>query len=453
MSLVDEFWKAQRGEQFLLVGFSDLTGLATAKLFSKMGVAFKISDSKPLSELEPQLAALPVRPSDVFSGPQEPAQLEGVTQVVLSPGVPRAIPLIREACARGIPVWSDYDFFYPLYANKRIAAVTGTDGKTTTTTLLGHLLKPHRSVVVAGNIGVPIAAIYDELLRSDVVVLELSSFMLEDVKRFRADVSTVLNIAEDHVDRYRSMDEYVETKRNVLRFARPGDAFVKNLDDGRIASWELGHLEVRTVSRRVCTADARVFPGGLAVLGAKLPLNALKIRGAHLIDDVLTAALMATSLGVPAAQGLALAGTFAGVPHRFEYAGTLSGVDVIDDSKATSVQAVNSALESLKGRTVVLILGGQDKHLDPTALDAHSAHLRSVVGYGEAGRRLLSAFSTVPTHYVADFAGAVKLACGLVRGNDVLLLSPVGTSFDQHRDYRERGETFRALARMHLSVT
>jgi len=450
MNVHEDFWSAQRKEQFLVVGFSELTGLAMARLLERMGVSFKISDLAPLDQLTPRLKELNLRREDIFVGPQESTQLQGITQILLSPGVPRSISLIRDACSRGIPVWNDFDFLYPLYADKSIAAITGTDGKTTTASLLAHQLKPSRSVTLAGNIGVPIASVYDELLRCDAVVLELSSFMLEDIKRFRANVSTVLNIAEDHIDRYSSMAEYTLAKRNIVRFARSGDVFVRNLDDERIASWNLSGIEVHTVSSHHDNADAYLLDGAIDVFGSRLPVASMKIQGAHLIEDVLVATMMATAVGLSATEALALAATFGGVPHRFETIGRFSGVDVIDDSKATTVQAVHRALESLGDRNVVLILGGQDKHLDPAVLVAHERHLRAVVGYGQAGERLVSVFSRVPTHYALAFEDAVELACATAENNDVLLLSPASTSFDQHRDYRQRGQIFRSLVRQHL---
>lgn len=455
MQSAERFWDAQRRERFLVVGLGELTGYSFAMLLARMGVTFKVSDCASLEELKPRLDRLNLRDSEVYAGPQDARQLEGITQILLSPGVPRNIALIRVAEERGIPVWSDYDFLYPIYSHKRIAAVTGTDGKTTTTALLGHLLRPSWSVVVAGNIGVPLAAVYDELLDCDAVVLELSSFMLERVTRFRADVSTVLNLAEDHVERYSTIERYWEAKRNILRCARHTDTFVRCLDDDRISRWDLSNVRLRTVAYRngdSARADARVLPGALEVLGERLPLHSLAVRGAHLVEDVLVATLMASVVGVPTSAALRRATSFAGVPHRFESVGHIGRVEVIDDSKATSAHAAMRALESLGDRQTVLIIGGQDKHLSAAPLLAHEYHLRAVVGYGQAGERLLSGFTHVPTHYRHSFADAVTVACACTKDDDVLLLSPMCTSFDQHRDYRERGEEFRGLARRFFST-
>jgi UDP-N-acetylmuramoylalanine--D-glutamate ligase len=238
-TVVDSFWAALRREQFLVVGVGGITGASAARLLRRMGVPVAVSDAVANDAATALVSELGLRTREVFFGPQLPSQLDGISQVLISPGVPRSLPLLQAAKERGIPIWCDYDLLYPLYADRRIAAITGTDGKTTTTSLVGHLLRPSHSVVVLGNIGTPLCAAYDDLLQSDVVVLELSSFMLEELKQFRANVATVLNIAEDHVDRYPTPIEYAEAKRNIVRHAHPGDVFVKNLDDPCVSSWAL----------------------------------------------------------------------------------------------------------------------------------------------------------------------------------------------------------------------
>lgn len=450
MNAGTELWSALRRERFLVVGLG-ATGLAAARLFSRMGVPFAISDTASRETIAHRLEG--IARVEAHAGPQSAAQLAGITAVLLSPGVARSNPLIVAARARGLPVWSDYDLFYPLFAEKKIAAITGTDGKTTTTTLLAHISRDDARVVVAGNMGTPVSAVYDEILACDVLVLELSSFMLEEVRRFRANVSTVLNVAEDHVDRYPTLDAYEAAKRAILIHARRTDVFVQNLDDPRIASWSIGALERRTVSLRNGRADARLVDGRLRLGAASIEADRLRIRGLHHRANALVAAAMAVELGVDPDAALARATTFPGVPHRFEHVGRAGDVDLVDDSKATSVQAVLRALESLSERRVVLILGGRDKMLDPTPLLVASGTLRAVVGYGEAGPRLLEALRpAVRGVYVERFAEAVARACAMTEPGDVLLLSPACTSFDQHTDYAARGAEFRKVARAALTA-
>jgi UDP-N-acetylmuramoylalanine--D-glutamate ligase len=446
----EPFWSTLRRERFLIVGCSERTGAHAARLLARMSVPFAVSDSADRDAIAPRLEGLERADHDLFCGPQHPSQLDGMTQVLLSPGIPRSIPLLVEAQSRGVPIWSDYDLLYPLYAHKRVAAITGTDGKTTTTALLAHILAADRRVLVAGNMGTAITARFDEVGDAETIVFELSSFMLEDVKRFRADVATVLNVAEDHVDRYSSFAAYEVTKRAVIRHARRPDLFIRNLDDDRIARWPLSGIDVRTVSMARADADAHLEGDELCVGGSRLPVGRLAIRGRHHQSNVLVAASMALALGIDPNVALERVATFPGVRCRFEHVATAGGVDIIDDSKATSVQAVRCALESLADRSVVLVVGGRDKMLDPTPLRVHRDHLRAVVGYGEAGRRLLGAIGHPSGAYVEDFSAAVQTACDRARPGDVLLLSPACTSFDQHRDYEERGNVFRAVARERL---
>lgn len=450
LTQADAFWAELRRERFLVVGVGGLTGSAAARLFSRFGVPFRVSDAVESSETRQLIAELGLQDRDVHVGPQRPMQLEGITQVLLSPGVPRTLPLLIAAQTRHIPIWCDYDLLYPLYADKWIAAVTGTDGKTTTTSLLTHLLRPTHPVVLAGNNDTPLCASYDGLLGARAVVLELSSFMLEDLKRFRANVATVLNVAEDHIDRYRTLSQYADVKRCIVRYARSSDAFVRNLDDRIVAAWELPSMIVRSFSLQR-KADAYLDGSELRLDDARLDSRRLQLQGRHLFADALVALTMAREAGVSTEAAFAGLENYRGVPHRFELVGSWGGVDVIDDSKATSVQAVVHALESLSGRTVVLILGGRDKMLDPRPVLQFAARLRAIVGYGEAGPRLLSLLGGTALHYRDEFGDAVRLACGIARPLDALLLSPACTSFDQHQDYRARAAQFRWLSEECLS--
>lgn len=441
---IDSFWAGLRHERFLLVGVGGLTGSSAARLFHRFRVPFRVSDIANACETRQLVADLGLAEGDVCLGLQQVSQLEGVTHVLLSPGVPRSLPLLIAAKERGIPIWCDYDLLYPLYADKWIGAVTGTDGKTTTTSLLAHLLRPSQRVVLAGNNGTPVCSVYDELLDARAVVLELSSFMLEEPKRFRANVSTVLNVAEDHIDRYATLAEYAEVKRGILRYARPTDVFVRNLDDECINSWRLPPTRMLSVSLRR-RADAYLEGGELCVADSRLDTACLKLKGQHLFADALVALSMAREAGVSMESAFSSLQEFHGVPHRFELIGSCNGVEVIDDSKATTVQAVVQALESLRDRRVVLIMGGRDKMLDPRPILRFASQLRAIVGYGEAGLRLLPLLSGTDLHYLGAFEDAVRLACTITCPRDTLLLSPACTSFDQHSDYRERGMRFRQL--------
>jgi UDP-N-acetylmuramoylalanine--D-glutamate ligase len=258
-----------------------------ARLFPVLAYPIVSSDQRPRSEVETLIGSLPRGPLVIYDGVQHPSQLDSTTQILLSPGVPRSIPLIQEAERRHIPVWCDLDLLYPLYSSKPIAAVTGTDGKTTTSTLLAWILESHQRVALLGNMGVPIAASYDALFASDCIVFELSSFMLESTRRFRANVSTILNIAEDHTDRYATMQAYASAKRKIVAHARVGDVLVANGDDRAMADWDVSPAKQQLLSRRSqANAAAYEHAGELCVEGARWPVSACRIRGEHHITNL-----------------------------------------------------------------------------------------------------------------------------------------------------------------------
>jgi UDP-N-acetylmuramoylalanine--D-glutamate ligase len=441
----DEFWSQQREGTVLIVGMSDRTGLPAAQLLGAKGVRFRVSDCASREELEPLLAQLDVAPERVFSGPQEGDQLDGIGQVIVAPGVPRTIPLLREARRRAIPVQVDIDFLYPVMARKTIVAITGTDGKTTTTTLTGELLKPHGSVLVAGNIGVSVLAKYDEMLACDWLVLEVSSFMLEQLSRFRPNIAAILNIGRDHIDRHATPAIYAAAKFDIVRYCQPGDVLVKNIDDPTLAAFCPDHVTLRTVSRTTQAADSSYRDGSFFIGGQSIRYSDCRLKGIANIDNILIAATIARSAGVAfdaIAEGVR---AFAGLRHRLQHLGTFGGVDIYEDSKASNVHAVEAALRNFE-RNVVLIIGGRDKGLDFTVLRAHAERLKCLVCYGESGQKLRHMVGLPGALYTFDFEGAVRLAAAQCQAGDVLLLSPGCTSWDQHDNYEVRGDQFQSLA-------
>lgn len=440
---VEPFWALERQRTHLIVGFAARTGVPAARLFDQHDVRYKISDQAPLGDLLPRLQGLRVAPHDVFSGPQTPEQLEGIDCVLLSPGVPRSIPLIREATRRQIPVLSDIDFLYPTFAAKRIVGISGTDGKTTTTTLLGELLAHGGRVVVAGNIGVSVLAVANEIQTCDWLVLELSSFMLEQVTRFRADYAVILNIAEDHIDRYPSRERYAETKLGMLRHARSTDVYLQNLDDEFLAARRPVGVRVITFSQREA-ADVRFENGVYRVGGSTYPDADCALRGLQNIPNILAALGIASDAGIAPEAIADTLRNFRGVPHRMQHVGCFRGVDVYEDSKAANVHAVVAALQNFPSN-VVLILGGRDKGLDFTALQPHAHRVRQLVCYGESGELIRECLGFDGALYAYQFEDAVRLAIAHCRRGDVLLLSPGCTSWDQFPSYEVRGDAFQRL--------
>ncbi|MBW2526148.1 MAG: UDP-N-acetylmuramoyl-L-alanine--D-glutamate ligase [Deltaproteobacteria bacterium] len=437
------FARLQRG-RVLIVGFGERTGRAAAELFERRRVPYRISDAKPRGEIEPLLAGLHLADEQIRCGGQEPGDLEGITAVLLSPGVPRTIPLLEEAKRRRIPVEVDIDFGYELWSDKRIVAITGTDGKTTTTTLTGKLLEPLGPVVVAGNIGVSPLARLDEIRAASTLVLEVSSFMTEELSRFRPSIAGILNIAEDHVDRYDSRESYAAAKFGLVRHCRPGDALVLNVDEPTLAGFRPEQVTILRTSRQDPTADSHYHEGTFHLGELRIRYAECRLQGQANVDNILMAATMARTAGVDPQQIATRLRRFEGLPHRMQHLGRFDGVDVYEDSKASNVHAVEAALRNFD-RGVVLILGGRDKGLDFSILKPHAHRLRRLVCYGESGEAIRDALDIEGALYRYDFEQAVRLAATECHPGDVLLLSPGCTSWDQFPNYEVRGDTFRRL--------
>ncbi len=432
-------------ERFLVVGFGALTGPAAARFFESCDIPYGISDCMSPEELHARCADL--GPEVMFGGGQTPDQLDGFTGVLVSPGVPRDIPLLQEAQRRNMEVWGDLDLLFPLLEKPKLLGITGTDGKTTTATLLGQVCRRFGATVVCGNNGVPVLGVAEPLAQADFVVAEVSSFMLERTRRLRFDIACILNVAQDHTDRYPHLSDYLEAKCRLFRYMRNTDVFLRNLSDPHVAKLNPEAGMIRDYGCRLPWYDpvTRVFQYG----GETLHAADCMVSGEHFAPDFLAVLAFSRELGFDAKTVLGELQSFAGVPHRFQTAGTFKGVTVIDDSKATSVQAVKAAIGSCRLPTVVL-LGGREKHLDFTGLAEKARTLAGVVTYGEAGERIRRELGRDDAVYRYGFAEAVKEACFRVPRPGCLLLSPGCTSWDQFDNYEQRGQAFVAIAREFL---
>jgi UDP-N-acetylmuramoylalanine--D-glutamate ligase len=333
--------------------------------------------------------------------------LDGVELMVKSPGVPREAPLVAEAERRGLEIWSEVELGYRL-VRPRLVGVTGTNGKTTTTELLGAML----DAPTAGNVGRALTALDGEVEPGTLVVCELSSFQLEDVHELACEVAVLLNVEPDHLDRYAGFDEYRAAKLRIFERAR-----------------------------------AKVVPRGSGLDGIEfsadddLPAEPL-IRGAHNRENAAAATAAAHALGIPDVRIAQALRTFPGVPHRLEPVGQVNGVRYVNDSKATNVAAALRALAAYEDEPVHLILGGSRKGEDFTPLaQALGANVKSVHLIGETAGELAAAIPQA--HDDGDLAHA--LAHVEAAPGDVVLLSPACASYDQYANFEERGEEFRRL--------
>ena len=429
---------------YLVLGLAR-SGRAAALALRARGLEVSGADSGEPDRAE--LEALGVR---VHAHADGVALLSAARTVIKSPGVPAEAPAVRAARERGLAVIGELELGWRLLEHDFVA-VTGTNGKTTTVELLGHI---HRTaglaVAVAGNVGRPLSALAADpgrpLAADTTVVCEASSFQLEDTERFAPDAAVLLNLAPDHLDRHGSFEEYTRAKLRI--FAGQGN------DDVAVAPSALELEDLGGCARRVCFGSRP--DDELADRGGKLWWDGhvlvghdeLALRGAHNRLNAMAAAAVALARGVPADAVADALRTFPGVPHRLEEVARRGGVLYVNDSKATNVASTVVALQAFPASRVILILGGQGKGQDFAPLREPVARTaRAVALIGEDAEGLAAALegSGAALRRAGDLAGAVRWAAREARDGDVVLLSPACASFDQFADFEARGDAFREL--------
>lgn len=439
----------------LVVGLGFRTGLAAANFLARKGCAVTVSDNKSREDLAEVIDKLD-KGITVLAGEQTPSILdEGFDLVVLSPGVPRVIPLIAEAEKRGVPVISEIELAYR-YDSGKIIAITGTDGKSTTTSLAGHILQEIGiTTFLGGNIGIPYISSVEKTGKGSAMVLELSSFQLETIDRFRPHVAAMLNITPDHLDRYRDMDDYRAAKLHISRNQTEDDAFIYNADDKKIVEI-LDTIRARKLGFSLSDSNAdayydnnRIFVRQNNVPVEFLDTRRLRIIGLHNVQNVMAALLMVLELlpllgkTVTSEQIATACYSFKGLPHRMEDLGEFQGRRFINDSKATTVGAVEMALKGLD-TGVILVLGGRTKGDDYSRLaKSLQGRVKTLVLIGESTRdfsKIFSDFRRVAADSLDDALVASMKESG---EGDVILLSPACASFDMFSSYEDRGRQFR----------
>jgi UDP-N-acetylmuramoylalanine--D-glutamate ligase len=435
------------------------TGREVAKALAARGAAVTVSDVKPASALAAEIRAL--EGSEVVIRTDEDAYqgIEEADLVVPSPGVPLDSPPLVRARERGAIVVSDIEVAYWI-SSCPIVAVTGTKGKTTTTVLIGELLRNGGvSARTGGNIGTPLVAAAEAAQPDDILVAEVSSFQLEAIRDFRPRVAVMLNVTPDHLDRHRTMDAYTEAKARIFVNQQSEDTAVLNRDDGTV--WRMRNRTRAQVVPYSLTqrlpAGADVHEAWLRVAGDRIcPVSALQLRGRHNLSNVLAALGAAHSVGADLARAEQTLSQFEGVEHRLELIDEVAGVLFVNDSQATAPQATIAALGAF-GRHIVLIAGGRAKVHDFLPLGEKIAERKaSLVLIGEAADEIAAAASAAGADDIArasDLGDAVRQAVGRARPGDVVLLSPACASFDMFGDMAERGEAFREAVRQHAGRT
>jgi UDP-N-acetylmuramoylalanine--D-glutamate ligase len=450
MSTYDEKLEVFRGRRVLVVGLGR-SGVGASRVLAPVAAAVTACDQNAADELSAEARALADAGVELRPGEQGPELLADVDLVVRSPGVPWELPLITAAREKGVEVIGELELAYRLLVTERVVAVTGSNGKSTTTALVGEIFRrAGEDVVVAGNIGVALTAVAAGLEPTTTVVAEVSSFQMEDAVTFRPRVAVLLNLAPDHLDRHGSSEAYYEMKWRLFENQRPEDYAVLNADDPSSAS--RGELQAATLlfgrgaapGPGVWLAGDDVAYDVRARQGTLMAARAVRLPGPHNLSNAMAAACAALAMDVPAPAIAEALREFEGLPHRLEFVAEIEGVRYVNDSKATNVASALTALATFEA-PVILIAGGKSKGGDFAALAAAArGKVLLAVLYGAAGDELAAAFDgIVPLERADTIKGAAAKAAASARRGDVVLLSPACTSWDQYRDFEERGDDFK----------
>lgn len=444
-------------KKVLVVG-AGISGFSAAKITKKLGAAVTLSDAKAEKDIQEDFAPLREAGIALVFGPQAASLLTGVDIVILSPAVPARIPLIKAARDAGIRVMSEVELAY-LIAKAPMAAVTGTNGKTTTTTLLGLLLKAHYDAVgVGGNIGVPLSEVALAMPSTGYIAAEISSYQMEATEEFHPHIAAELNVTPDHIVRHGSMEVYQAMKERLFRAEQAGDFLILNYDDERTRDMKhRAKARIAFFSRRENLSEGACLADGMLVIrwGGKLyPLiseKELGIKGPHNTENALAASLMAFFAGVAPAEMQPVLKDFRGVEHRIEYVTTIDGVDYYNDSKATNTDSAMKALDTFPAG-IVLLAGGDDKMTDLTDfMQLAKVRVHQLILVGAAAKRFHEAAreNGMPEEHIHDVGysmeRAVALAHELAKAPETVLLSPACASFDMYNGMAERGRHFKSL--------
>lgn len=452
-----------KGRHVLILGLGE-SGFAMVRWCVRLGARVSVADSRAAPANRAAALALGAAVTCGAQAFADPSLLDGVDLVALSPGLAKADPLPQAALARGLPLWSEIEFFADALRDlapvSRVLAITGSNGKTTTTALTAALVSAAGvSAVAAGNISpAALDALMSALDRNAmpaVWVLELSSFQLETTQSLNAAGATVLNVSEDHLDRYRDMDDYAAAKARVFLGATVA---VLNREDPRVMAMGAALADRHVLSFGLDpapnAADFGVADGWLTHgTNRLLAARELGLTGSHNVANALAALALCQSVGIESAQVLDGLRNFKGLPHRVEWVAAENGVDYYDDSKGTNVGATLAALQGM-GRQVAIILGGDGKGQDFSPLKAALVeHGRAVALIGRDADAIASAIAGcgVPTRRCADMAEAVAYCRAAAQAGDAVLLSPACASLDMYRNYGHRAEVFIAAVKAQIA--
>jgi UDP-N-acetylmuramoylalanine--D-glutamate ligase len=443
-----------KGKKILVVGLGK-SGLAAALFLRRRGAQVTVSDVRSAEALAKEIPALLEAGIAVEAGGHGLLTFRRQDLIVVSPGVPLNTPEIVQVKSFGLPVIGEVELA-ARYLKGKALAITGSNGKTTTTSLCGEILAAGGlGVAVGGNIGIPVIALVDDSREDGWSVLEVSSFQLETTEQFRPQIAVILNVTPDHLDRHGSFENYVAAKERIFARQTAKDALVLNWDDpvtraaGQRAPssiWWFSRSEPMSIGASIADGEIVFNMSAKSEPETIMPVVGIPLKGSHNVENVLAAVCAARLAGVPAAVIRSAVQAFKAVEHRLEFVSTLNGVDYYNDSKATNVDAAAKAIASFAGG-IHLILGGKDKNSDYTQLSGLlRERVKVVYTIGSAAAKIEKQIrGDVPIVSAGTLAEAVSRAGNSAMPGDVVLLAPACSSFDQFVNYEERGRVFKEL--------
>ena len=439
------------GKKVLVVGLAR-SGMAAIKVLHELGADIVLSERKPAEELK-ELSTLKELGVTIVGQDMEVFD-QDYDLCVKNPGVPYRSPFMEALAQHGVPVITEIELAFQVAKPQHYIAITGTNGKTTTTTLVYEILnaafpgKAH----LCGNIGIPLCEIVMEeglMEESDhYIALEISNYQLVNIDRFRPDVATIINLTPDHVDFMGSLEAYYKSKTEVYRNMKPEDTFILNADDPVLAEYVEKYpvpATVKSFSLDNTDTDNYVKDGQLFVGDEPvLPLTSIRLPGKHNLQNVMIAVSVAKVLGISNETIQEVVEGFTGVEHRIEFVRELDGVRYYNDSKGTNTDATVTALKAFD-KGVILLLGGFEKGLPMDDVKAHLGCVKKVIGFGACGPRLVADTVGEDGIVVTTLDEAVAEAVKIAEPGDTVLLSPTTSSFDQYTCFEERGDHFKKL--------
>ena len=441
-----------KDKRVLVVGLGK-SGVASALFLKERGARVTVSDTKSPDQLREEIPVLLDHGITVETGGHGERTFRGQDLIVVSPGVPVDAPPLVQARAAGEPVIGEIELAAQNLAGE-IVAITGSNGKTTTTTLAGEILAAGGfPVSVGGNIGTPAISLVERATRQTIVVLEVSSFQLETIQTFRPKVAVVLNVTPDHLDRHRTFQTYVDAKTRIFENQQASDFAVLNEDDptcrtlrDRTRAQVFWFSRKKEVQQGACVRDGKIFFLDGKSQREVMLVSEIPLKGAHNVENVLAGVCAGALMGCEPAKIRQAIQNFKAVEHRLEYVATIKGVEYFNDSKATNVDATIKALESFP-KNIHLILGGKDKGSDYTVLnDLLRERVKRVYTIGAAAGKIESHIKGAAEIVHAEtLENAIRRASAVAEPGDVVLLAPACASFDQFQSYNHRGRVFKEV--------